>query len=372
MLGMARERGFKGVVATRGDTGFQLADKLLPDAITLDLQLPVLDGWSVLDRLKRNPNTRHIPVHVISVVDKHQATAVGAFAYLEKPVSKDALEGAFAHISSLLDRDVRKLLLVEDDTTQRESIERLLGSGDDLTIQAVGTGAGALVAVQTEQFDCLVFDLILPDMDGVELLERLKTTPGLENLPVIVYTNKDLSPREEARLKRYTQSIILKSSAHSPERLLEDTAMFLHRVDAAAEGRGRNQPEQPPVELAGKTVLVVDDDLRNIFATTSMLESRGLRVIYAEDGQRSLDELEAHPEVDLVILDVMMPGIDGYDTMRAIRSNPRFPALPIIAVTAKALKDDRERCLQAGASDYLPKPIDPDRLLELMRQWIRR
>jgi HAMP domain-containing protein/CheY-like chemotaxis protein/signal transduction histidine kinase len=367
MLGMARERGFKAVVATRGDTGLQLAEKLLPDAITLDLQLPVLDGWSVLDRLKRNPSTRHIPVHVISVVDKHQATAVGAFAYLEKPVSKDALEGAFAHISNLLDRDLRKLLLVEDDTTQRESIERLLSGGDDVSIRAVGTGAAALQALQTEQFDCLVFDLLLPDMDGTELLERLKTTPGLENLPVIVYTNKDLSAREEARLKRYTQSIILKSSAHSPERLLEDTAMFLHRVDASAR---RRQPEKP-VELAGKTVLVVDDDLRNIFATTSMLESQGLQVIYAEDGQRSLDELEAHPEVELVILDVMMPGIDGYETMRAIRANPRFPALPIIAVTAKALKDDRERCLQAGASDYLPKPVDPDRLLELMRQWIR-
>jgi signal transduction histidine kinase/CheY-like chemotaxis protein len=379
MLGMARERGFKGVIATRGDVGLELAQQLLPDAISMDIQLPVLDGWAVLDRLKRDPRTRHIPVHVISVVDKHQVGAIGAFAYLEKPVSKEALEGAFAHISSFLDRDVRRLLLVEDDAVQRESIERLLGTGPDLTIVSAATGSEALVKLAEGEFDCVVFDLVLPDMDGLALLERLKTTPGLEDLPVVVYTGKDLSPREEGRVKRYAQSLITKSDADSPRRLLEDTALFLHRVGEPSKREPVPQePDSDPADadlaepgIAGKKVLVVDDDVRNVFALASMLEAHEIEVLYAEDGNGSLAQLEANPDVDLVVMDVMMPGMDGYETMRSIRAQERFRTLPIIAVTAKALENDRERCLQAGASDYLPKPVDPQHLVELMRRWMR-
>jgi len=374
LVGMAREKGFKAVVATRGDTGLALANELQPAAITLDIQLPVVDGWSILDRLKRNPRTRHIPVHVISIVEKtKKGAAMGAFAYLEKPVSKEALEGAFTHISSFVDKKVKKLLLIEDDPAQQRSISELLG-GEDVEVTAVATGRAGFEKLEAETFDTVVLDLLLANEDGERFLEDFKSQPRFQDVPVVVYTGKELSKKEEARLKRSAESVILKSGASSPEKLLSDTALFLHRIDeklpATAKEVLRGQREQGE-NVSGKKVLIVDDDVRNIFALTSVLESYGLDVLYAENGKDGIAVLDRHPDVDVVLMDVMMPEMDGYETMRAIRRDPAHKALPIIAITAKALKDDREKCIQAGASDYLAKPVEADKLLELIRLWVR-
>jgi signal transduction histidine kinase/DNA-binding response OmpR family regulator/HAMP domain-containing protein len=374
MLDMAREQGFKVVVETRGDAGLATANELLPDAITLDIQLPVIHGWSLLDRLKRNPRTRHIPVHVISVVDDRlHGASLGAFAYLEKPVSREALEGAFAHICTLLDREVRRLLVIEDDPTQQKSIIELLGDGKDVQVTAVSTGEEALRALDTVIFDAVVFDLILPDVEGTDLLAKIRSKN--QDLPVIVYTGKELSAEEEKQLKLYAQSIILKSEPSSPGRLIDDSALFLHRVVKSLSPRAQdaiNAASGQEAVLQGKKVLVVDDDIRNIFAITSVLESFGMTVTFADNGKSALKKLHEIDDIDIILMDVMMPEMDGYDAIRAIRQNPAYQGLPIIAVTAKALKDDRAACVAAGASDYLAKPVDTDKLLELMRLWLRR
>jgi CheY-like chemotaxis protein len=374
MVGLAREKGFKAVVAVRGDTGLALANELLPAAITLDIQLPVVDGWSILDRLKRNPRTRHIPVHVISIVEKNRkGSSMGAFAFLEKPVSKDALEGAFTHISDFVNKKVKKLLLVEDDKVQQSSISELL-RGEDVEIVLVPTAAEAMEELDKGGFDTMVLDLMLEDQDGAKLLEEIKTQPRYADLPVVVYTGKELNKKEEQRLKKYAESVILKSTVSSPEKLLSDTALFLHRVEEKLPVQARELLKESRAQaemIAGKKVLIVDDDVRNIFALTSVLESHGLEVVYAENGKDGIEALERNPDVDVVLMDVMMPEMDGYETMRAIREDPTHKALPIVAITAKALKEDRERCIQAGASDYLPKPVDGDKLLELIRLWAR-
>jgi len=374
MLGMAREKGFKAVVATRGDTGLALANELLPAAITLDIQLPVVDGWSILDRLKRNPRTRHIPVHVISIVERSKrGAAMGAYAYLEKPVSKEALEGAFSHIASFVDKKVKKLLLVEDDPVQQQSISELL-RGEDVDITVTATAAETLQKLEAGDWDTVVLDLLLTDADGTRLLEDIKTNPKFRDIPVVVYTGKELARKEESRLKKYAESVILKSGAASPEKLLSDTALFLHRVEEQLPPKAKEllrARHEEGEKVSGKKVLIVDDDVRNIFALTSVLESHGLDVIYAENGKDGIAVLEKNPDVDVVLMDVMMPEMDGYETMRVIRRDPAHKALPIIAITAKALKEDREKCIQAGASDYLPKPVDADKLLELVRLWIR-
>jgi signal transduction histidine kinase/CheY-like chemotaxis protein len=374
MVDMARQNGFKVIAVDRGDAGLALANEIQPDAIALDIQLPVLDGWSVLERLKRNPRTRHIPVHVISIVERSQRVfGRGAFAYLQKPVSKAALEDAFQRIATFLDRKVKVLLIVEDDDQQRQRIVALLGEGDDVKITAVRTTEEAVKELEAGTFDCLVVDLVLPGQSGFDLIEEVKTQPRYRDLPVIIYTAKELSDGEEARAKKYAHSVIVKTGVASTQRLVEDTSLFLHRMDSSAPGRGAQAPGQGPDErsLAGKTVLVVDDDVRNIFAMSSILESRGLKVVYAENGKAGVDALAANPGIDVVLMDVMMPGMDGYDTIRTIRANPTHQSLPIIAVTAKALKDDRKKCMDAGASDYLPKPVDVSRLLGLLATWTR-
>jgi signal transduction histidine kinase/CheY-like chemotaxis protein len=375
MVGVAREKGFKAVVATRGDTGLAMANELQPDAITLDIRLPVVDGWSVLDRLKRNPRTRHIPVHVISISDRQaermeRPTSVGAFAYLEKPVSRDALEGAFAHIARYLDKKVKRLLLVEDDLTQQRSVSQLL-AGEDLEITPVATVEAALAELDRSEYDCLIVDLLLPgEDDGLKLIDEVRARQELRELPIIVYTGKDLSVAEETRLKRSAEAVIAKSGPDSPEQLVKDTALFLHRLN------GQASAEEPSKEildggLAGRKVLVVDDDVRNIFAISSVLESHQVEVIFAETGKLAMSALSEHPDVDVVLMDVMMPEMDGYETMKAIRRDPTHRSLPIIAITAKALKDDRDKCINAGASDYLPKPIDADKLVELITLWTK-
>jgi signal transduction histidine kinase/CheY-like chemotaxis protein/HAMP domain-containing protein len=376
MVNLARERGFKAVVATRGDTGLSLANELQPSAITLDLQLPVLDGWSVLGRLKKNPRTRHIPVHVISVVEKEDQSAVhGAFAYLEKPVTKESLDAAFAHISKFLERSVRRLLLVESDASQAREVAELVGTGDDVEVTVATSAKVALAELAKGEFDCMVVDISRPGREGLGLIEKVKRMPSHRTLPVVAYTSMDLAPAEDHVAHKYAESVIMKSTEGSKEQLLNDTALFLHRVEDTLPEQARQlllERRGKEDSIADRTVLVIDDDIRNIFALTSVLESHAVRVLYAENGRTGIETLLKNPEVDVVLLDIMMPELDGYETLRRIRQDPRYRALPIIAITAKALKEDREKCIHAGAFDYLPKPIEPDKLVDLIRFWTRR
>jgi len=372
LLDLAREKNFKGLVATRGDAALALARKYKPDAITLDIKLPDRDGWTVLDRLKHDPNTSHIPVHIISGEEQRQrALHLGAITHLQKPVSREDLASAFDHITAFAERRVRRLLVVEDDDTQRMSIVELIGNGD-VTTTAVATGGEALDALQAEAFDCMVVDLKLPDMTGFELIEKIQKDLGRADLPIIVYTGKELTPKEETQLRKVADAIIVKEVS-SPERLLAETALFLHRVEANLPEPKRRMLEQlhrrDPV-LAGRKVLVVDDDVRNIFALTSALESHNMDVVHAENGQEGIDTLKATEGIEAVLMDIMMPGMDGYDAIRAIRQIEQFKNLPIIALTAKAMKADRDRCIEAGASDYISKPLDIDQLLSLLRVWL--
>jgi HAMP domain-containing protein/CheY-like chemotaxis protein/signal transduction histidine kinase len=373
VLDVARERGFKGIVALRGDSALALAHEYKPDAIVLDMELPVMDGWAVLDNLKHHPATRHIPVHIVSAGEgRTNALRAGAVAFLEKPLQEEGLDRMLDEIRSFIDRDVRHLLVVEDDETQRNSIVELVGSGDDVVVTAVGSAEEAATALQEQPFDCMVLDLKLPETTGFKLLEQLKKNDQFSNLPVIVYTGTELTRREETRLKKYAESIIVKD-ARSPERLLDETSLFLHRVEARLPQAKRRMLEQlhsTDGVFTGKKVLIVDDDVRNVFALTSVLEANGMEVVFAENGRDGLDALRENPDVDLVLMDIMMPEMDGYETMQAVRSMPEFEQLPIISLTAKAMKGDRERSIASGASDYITKPVDTDQLLSLMRVWL--
>jgi len=374
LLDIAQQQGFKGIVASGGSVGLAMAREFKPDAIMLDIRLPVIDGWTVLDRLKHDPITRHIPVHIISAEEEQQrGLQLGAVAYLQKPVTSEALSEALADIKCFVERQVKNLLVVEDDETQRLSIVELIGNSDVCTT-AVGTGAAALAALKTGSFDCVVLDLGLPDMTGFELIKQLKLEVGLNNLPIIVYTGKDLSRAEETELKRIAETIIVKD-VRSPERLLDETALFLHRVQANLPPPKRQILEQlhsSESVLANKKVLIVDDDVRNIFALTSMLERHQMYVLYAENGRDGIAVLQNHLDINIVLMDVMMPEMDGYETMSAIRQLDQFTTLPIIALTAKAMFGDREKCIEAGASDYITKPVDTEQLLSLLRVWLYR
>jgi signal transduction histidine kinase/CheY-like chemotaxis protein/HAMP domain-containing protein len=363
LMTIGREQGFKVVVATRGDTGVALARKLRPSAITLDVQLPVQDGLTVLDRLKRSAETRHIPVQVISILGRNERGAnLGAFAYLEKPVTKDALEGAFAHLRSFVDRTIRTLLLVEDNEIERESIVRGIADLGEIEMVAVQSAEDALAQLERRSFDCMLVDLVLPGLDGVNLIGEVKRREKFRDLPIIVYTGKDLDREEELRLKKFASSVIIKSGMASLNKLSSDISFFLHRAAPSAPAVG-------VADLAGRTVLIADDDPRNIFALSSALEVAGLHVIYAENGRAAIDALDSHDTIDLVFMDVMMPEMDGYETIRAIRAMAKYADLPIIAITAKALSEDREKCLAAGASDYVAKPVDVASLLRRIRLW---
>jgi CheY-like chemotaxis protein len=374
LLDLARDRGFKGIVAQRADRALALAREYQPTAVTLDLRLPDADGWTILDRLKHDPATRHIPVHIISVDENWQrGLRLGAIDFLTKPATKESLGEALTSLHEFIDRPVKRLLVVEDDETAQRSIAELIGGGDVQTT-TVGTGAEALEALQSGRYDCMVLDLGLPDMTGFQLITRVKSEIGLRKLPTIVYTGKQLSKREEAELGRLAESVVIKD-ARSPERLLDETALFLHRVTARLpEGKRRmlEQLHRTDPTLTGRTVLIVDDDVRNIFALTTFLERSEMKVVYAESGRDGIARLQETPEIDVMLMDVMMPEMDGYETMRAIREMPRFRQLPIIAVTAKAMKGDREKCIEAGASDYIAKPVDTEQLMALLRVWLHR
>jgi CheY-like chemotaxis protein len=375
VLDMAHDKGFKGLVGLDGETGLNLAHAFHPDAITLDIDMPGMDGWSVLDRLKHHPDTRHIPVHIISGIrERQQGLKAGAIAYLEKPVSKEALEDSFNKISTFIAEHVKRLLVVEDDESQRNSMVELIAD-EDVEITAVGSAEDALEKLKTMHFDCMVLDLGLAGgSDGFQLLETVKSDPAMSELPIIIYTGKELSPAEETRLRKFAETIIVKD-VKSPERLLDETALFLHRVEARLPEQKRRMLERlhtTDAVFAGKHVLVVDDDVRNIFSLTSVLEEHGMTVSFAETGRDAIAKLESTPGIDLVLMDVMMPGMDGYETTRNIRQHPELRGLPIIALTAKAMKGDREKCIEAGASDYITKPVDTEQLLSLMRVWLYR
>jgi CheY-like chemotaxis protein len=374
LLGLARDRGFKGLVATRGADALDLARRHLPTAISLDIFLPDMLGWTVLSQLKQDPATRHIPVQIVTVEEERQhGLERGAFAYITKPLTTEGLESALDRIKRFAVPRVRRLLVVEDNEAERLSIVNLIAH-DDVEIVAVGTGAEALDALRGASFDCAVLDLRLPDMSGFEMLERIQAQPDLRELPVIVFTGKALSAEEEAQLRRVAKSIVLKD-VQSPERLFDETALFLHRVIASLPEPKRRLLERlhgSDEALAGKKVLVVDDDVRNIFALSSMLERHGLHVIAATTGEEAIETLERLPDVALVLMDIMMPEMDGYETMRRMRQTPRLRMLPIIALTAKAMKGDREKCLEAGASDYIAKPVNTEQLLSLLRLWLHR
>ncbi len=334
--------------------------------------MPVMDGWSILGELKGNSSTRHIPVHVISVIDDvKQGLMMGAIAYLKKPSSKESLDKAFSHIKSYTDKMVKRLLVVEDDENQRKSIIELIDH-DDVAITAVSTGQEALNELGVQRYDCMVLDLMLNDMTGFELLDRIRDNEQLTDLPIIIYTGKDLDSKEETQLRKFAESIIIKD-VKSPERLLDETTLFLHRVEANLPEDKRKilQKLYNKEELfEGKKILLVDDDIRNVFALSSVLEGYRMEVTFAENGREALEMLEQTPDFDLVLMDMMMPEMDGYEAMRRIRLLPQFEKLPIIALTAKAMKDDRSKCIEAGASDYVKKPIQTEQLLSLMRVWL--
>jgi CheY-like chemotaxis protein/signal transduction histidine kinase len=374
LLELARGKGFKGIVTNKGVEGLALAREFNPTAISLDVFLPDMLGWTVLNQLKLNPATRHIPVQVISVAEERQhGLAHGAFAYLVKPVTTDGLEMVFDRLKDFTVPHTKRLLIIEDNDIERQSLVELLGYKDIETV-AVGTGAAAMEVMLAQAFDCVVLDLRLPDMSGFELLEKIHAEPKLSDVPVIVFTGKDMDAEEQKRLKAMAKSIILKD-VQSPERLLDETALFLHRVVSDLPEEKQKMLEQLHNSreiLRGRKVLVVDDDARNIFALTSLLENQGMNVFTATNGRSAIELIQKTPDLSIVLMDIMMPEMDGYETIREIRQSHPSHLLPIVALTAKAMKGDREKCLDAGASDYIAKPVNSDQLLSLLRVWLFR
>jgi HAMP domain-containing protein/CheY-like chemotaxis protein/signal transduction histidine kinase len=371
---LSRDKGFKVLVATGGAEALALAKEFHPAAISLDVFLPDMLGWTVLNHLKQDPETRHIPVQMLTLdEDRHHGLSRGAFAFVTKPTTAEGLDTALARIKDYAAPRKKRLLVVEDNPAEQLSIRELLGY-EDIEVVSAASGKEALKAVTEEQFDCVVLDLRLPDMSGFEVLERFRDTPELSDLPTVVFTGKELSAEEDARLHMLARSVVLKG-VESPERLLDETALFLHRIVADLPPNKQKMIEQlhrSDEALAGKRVLVVDDDVRNIFALSSVLERRRMNVLTAGTGREAIAMLESTPDVAIVLMDVMMPEMDGYETMQAIRANPKFRRLPIIALTAKAMKGDREKCLEAGASEYLAKPVNTEQLLSALRMWLHR
>jgi CheY-like chemotaxis protein len=371
---LSRDKGFKVLVATGGVEALNLAREFHPTAVSLDVFLPDMLGWTVLNHLKQDPATRHIPVQMLTLdEDRYHGLSRGAFAFVTKPTTPQGLDMALARIKEYAAPRRRRLLVVEDNPAEQFSIRELLGY-NDIDVVAVATGSEALTAVAEISFDCVVLDLRLPDMSGFEVLERFRDTPSLGDLPIVVFTGKELSPEEDARLHTLARSVVLKG-VESPERLLDETALFLHRVVSDLPPEKQRMIERlhrSDEALVDKRVLVVDDDVRNIFALSSVLERRGMKVLTANTGREAITTLESTPDVAIVLMDVMMPEMDGYETMRAIRRNAQLRRLPIIALTAKAMKGDREKCLEAGASEYLAKPVNTEQLLSALRMWLHR
>jgi CheY-like chemotaxis protein len=368
----AKTYGFTPVQAHTGETALQILERHTPTAIMLDIKLPGISGFGILETIKEMPHLRHIPVHMISALDYSRYTLrMGAMGFLGKPVSIEKLREAIGQLDTKANESTRKLLVVEDNDTQRKAIEQLL-NGPDIKLDAVGTGELALQAVRAQRYDCIVLDLALPDMSGKDFLEKLDEM-NVPLPPVIVYTAKDLSRREEEYLRKYSESIILKG-ARSPERLLDEVNLFLHRVE---DGLHDSQREiLQTLRLAenifrGKRALLVDDDLRNVFALTHVLESKGFEVVVARDGVEAVEACAKSDRYDVVLMDLMMPRMDGFQAMKQIREMESRKETPIIALTAKAMKGDHEKALEAGANDYLPKPINIASLITVLKVWVK-
>ncbi|MBE9561934.1 MAG: response regulator, partial [Proteobacteria bacterium] len=374
LMELSQEKGFKCIRAMDGKTGLELAKKYQPHAIILDVGLPQMDGWSVMEKLKENSETRHIPVHFMSAAEQERdAKQMGAIGYLLKPINMEQLGQAFKKIERFVTTNIKNLLLVADDTTRQDEILDIVGD-DNIQIKLATTKTTAIQQLHKNQFDCVVVDIDVERESGIDLIKQLCHEKELSQVPVIVYANRDLNETEENILLQCSDNITVKSVS-SPARLLDETTLFLHQLEANLSQEKRNllkSVHDAEAILRYKTVLVADDDMRNVFSLVAMLEDKYMEVIIAKNGQEALDALEKHPEVAAVIMDVMMPGMDGYEAMRRIRKQPNHRKLPIIALTAKAMKDDRAKCIDAGANDYLSKPVDNDKLISLLRVWLYR
>jgi CheY-like chemotaxis protein/signal transduction histidine kinase/HAMP domain-containing protein len=371
---LAREHDFKVLIAGRGADALDLAKAYKPTAVTLDVFLPDMLGWSILGQLKQDPETRHIPVQMLTLEeDKQHGLCRGAFSFLTKPVETSELRAALAKIKDFTKSRLKRLVIIEDNEAEQLSIAGLL-EHDDIDIETFASGSDALAYLRNQNCDCVVLDLKLPDMSGFEVLERIRDEERLRELPVIVFTGRDLSAEEEARLQAIARSVVLKG-VESPDRLLDVTTLFLHRVVAdlpEEKQRTLHRLNSSDEDLIGRSVLLVDDDPRNLFALSSVLERRGLNVLTASTGSEGINILNTHPNIAIVLMDIMIPEMDGYQTMQAIRKNPQWRRLPIVALTAKAMKGDREKCLEAGASDYLAKPVNTEQLFAALRMWLHR
>jgi hypothetical protein len=374
LVDMAHERNLRALVALRGSSAITLAREFKPGAITLDINLPDMVGWTILDRLKHDPATRHIPVHVISGDEnRRRGIALGAISYLEKSETNETLAETFANIEHSAKKRVKKVLLVGADEQESAKIVTSIGA-PDVDFVEVKTGGEALAVLKQQYLDGVILHLQLEGLGPVDLIDEIQRQSGPHVVPVIVVTDRPLTPEEESGLARLGRNSVVRVGP-TPERVLDESVLLLHRAEADLSENQRRILEQlreVDLTLLGKKVMVVDDDLRNIFALTSLLEDHNLKVVHAENGRTGIELLKKTPDVDLVLMDIMMPEMDGYETMKAIREIPRFRALPIIALTAKAMKGDRAKCLEAGASDYITKPVDLDQLFSVLRVWVGR
>jgi CheY-like chemotaxis protein len=374
LLKQANNKGFKCLHAASGEDGLILASKYKPQAIILDIGLPGINGHSVLLELKSNPSLRHIPVHIISAKERSlEPIKEGAVEFLMKPIEKKDLEKAFTRIENFVSRKIKNLLIVEDNENSRKAMRILIGNGDVKCLEA-GSGQEALIMFEQNHIDCIILDIGLPDMSGFDLIHKLEKLKGNSIPPIIVYTGKELTKEENNELNKYAESIIVKG-VKSEERLLDETALFLHRsISNLPESKQSiiNNLHDKEAVFRSKKILLVDDDSRNVFALSKVLQERGMEIIKAENGKIAMEMLHKHPEIDLVLMDIMMPEMDGYEAMIKIRLQEKFKNLPVIALTAKAMKEDKQKCIDAGANDYITKPIEADRLLSLMRVWLSK
>lgn len=374
LLKQANNKGFKCLSAASGEDGLLLASKYKPLAIILDIGLPGINGHSVLLELKANPQLRHIPVHIISAIERSlEPIKEGAVEYLMKPIKKKDLEETFTRIENFLSRKIKNLLIIEDSENSRKAMRILIGNGDVKCLEA-GTGKDALILFEQNHIDCIILDIGLPDMSGFDLIHKLEKLKGKSLPPIIVYTGKELTKEENNELQKYAETIIIKG-IKSEERLLDETALFLHRtisnLPKSKQMIIHNLYDKETV-FHSKKILLVDDDMRNLFALSKILAERGMEIIKAENGKNALEMLDTHTDIDMVLMDIMMPEMDGYEAMRKIRSQVKFKNLPVIALTAKAMKEDKQKCIDAGANDYITKPIDIERFLSLMRVWLSK
>ena len=371
LLDFTRKRNYKGLVAVRGDAGIEMAKTYKPLAILLDIQLPVKDGWQVMEELKSDPSTRPIPVHIMSSLQvKKESLLKGAVDFINKPFAFEHMQEIFAKLEHALSRHPKKVLIVEENEQHAKALSYFL-SNFNIQTEIVNQVNESVSALHKPEVNCVILDMGIPDKHAYETLEVVKKTPGLENLPIIIFTGKNLSKGEENRIKQYADSIVVKT-AHSYQRILDEAGLFLHLVEEKSKEKTKTPKKFSELQdvLKGKTVLVADDDVRNIFSLTKMLEQHQMKVLAATDGKEALKLLNENADVDVVLMDMMMPELDGYETTTAIRQDIKYRNLPILAVTAKAMMGDREKCIAAGASDYISKPVDMDQLISLLRVWL--